>query len=125
MRQMFLCPKCGSENAMSNRFCVACGTRLAAGLQQSPRTCSSCGTPNDPQYKFCGACGTELAEASQESAKVCFKCEAENPLGNKFCGQCGAKLGIGCPNCGAIVLPDSRYCPNCAYLCGEGRHGEA
>jgi len=41
-----------------------------------------------------------------------------------FCIRCGARLGNVCPNCGAIVPPDSRYCPNCASQTGIGRVGK-
>ncbi len=90
MVETFLCPNCGEENLMAYRFCGGCGTRLAAGMQQSAKVCSKCGEENPPNYKFCG--------------------------------DCGAKLDTSCPNCGAAVPADSRYCPNCAYLCGEGRY---
>lgn len=84
--------------------------------------CSECGSENVMNYKFCGACGARLAAETPQSSIACSECGAQNPAGYKFCGQCGAKLGIYCPNCGAAVLPDSRYCPSCAYLCGEGRY---
>lgn len=90
MTETFLCPECETENLMDYRFCIACGTRLAAGGEPLP--------------------------------KICFKCHLENPPRYKFCGKCGAKLGIACPNCGDAVPPESRYCPNCAYLCGEGKY---
>lgn len=73
-------------------------------------------------YRFCGNCGTKLAAGTQLSAKACSKCGEENPPQYKFCGICGMKLDTLCPNCGAAVPADSRYCPSCAYLCGEGRY---
>jgi len=90
MVETFLCPNCGEENLMSYQFCGACGTKLAAGIQQSEKMCSKCGSQNLPSYNFCG--------------------------------NCGVKLDTSCPNCRADVPADSRYCPNCAYLCGDGRH---
>ncbi len=48
------CATCGSENEAGRKFCIECGTRLAAA-------CPSCGTPNPPGGKFCGECGTALS----------------------------------------------------------------
>ena len=84
--------------------------------------CPNCGEENLMSYQFCGACGTKLATKMQQSEKACSKCGTQNPIDYKFCGICGAKLDASCPNCGVAVSPDSRYCPNCAYLCGDGRH---
>jgi predicted amidophosphoribosyltransferase len=54
----------------------------------------------------------------------CNKCGFENADGMRFCITCGARLSSPCPECGALVPPDSRYCPSCACLCGEGRFGK-
>ncbi len=42
-------------NAVSQRFCGACGTVLE-------RTCSSCGGSNPTQFSFCGSCGSSLQD---------------------------------------------------------------
>ena len=59
----------------------------------------------------------------QETTK-CTKCNALNSNKFQFCTKCGARLGVPCPECGAIVPPDSRFCPACAFLCGSGRFGK-
>ena len=56
---------------------------------------------------------------------ICTNCNSENHKDFKFCTRCGSRLGTPCPQCGAVVPPDSRYCPNCAALCGSGRFGKA
>ncbi len=84
--------------------------------------CPNCGEENLMSYQFCGACGTKLAGRMQLSEKICSKCGSQNVPDYKFCGHCGAKLDTVCPNCGANVPADSRYCPTCAYLCAEGRY---
>jgi len=56
---------------------------------------------------------------------TCFNCGSTNAEGLNFCTNCGSRLGSPCPQCGAIVPPDSRFCPVCALLCGSGRFGKA
>jgi len=84
--------------------------------------CPKCGGENVMGYRFCVTCGEQLAAGTQQSEKTCSKCSTQNPTNYRFCGSCGVRLNSCCPNCGAIVPADSRYCPNCAYLCGEGRY---
>ena len=54
----------------------------------------------------------------------CTTCNSQNAEGLNFCTTCGTRIGFPCPECGAIVPPDSRYCPSCAFLCGSGRFGK-
>lgn len=54
----------------------------------------------------------------------CDRCDRQNQAGMNFCIYCGARLGTLCQNCGAIVPPDSRFCPSCAALTGMGRFGK-
>ncbi len=49
-----ICASCGAENDAGRKFCLECGTSLAA-------TCPACGTPNPPTARFCGECGARLA----------------------------------------------------------------
>ena len=48
------CPSCDHDNRADRRFCVECGTTLAAG-------CASCGAASQPGEKFCGGCRAHLA----------------------------------------------------------------
>ncbi|HSF02810.1 MAG TPA: adenylate/guanylate cyclase domain-containing protein, partial [Solirubrobacterales bacterium] len=48
------CPTCGTANVPGAKFCVECGSKLAAA-------CPTCGTANQPGAKFCLECGTSLA----------------------------------------------------------------
>ena len=48
------CSNCGATNDPSQRFCGACGTKLAVN-------CPACGASNAPGNRFCGECGTNLA----------------------------------------------------------------
>ncbi len=48
-----ICSNCATENRADAKFCMECGTALAAG-------CPSCGTINPPGAKFCSECATRL-----------------------------------------------------------------
>ena len=50
------CTQCGTTNRVGAKFCVECGTGLAA-------TCPSCGVAVDAGAKFCPDCGARLAPA--------------------------------------------------------------
>ncbi len=52
-----ICAKCGADNDAGRKFCLDCGTSLAA-------TCPACGTPNPPTARFCGECGAHLTGAA-------------------------------------------------------------
>jgi len=52
-----ICSSCGTENKPGRRFCVECGTALAAA-------CPSCGAAIDGIEKFCGSCGTPLGSVA-------------------------------------------------------------
>jgi hypothetical protein len=54
---------------------------------------------------------------------MCEYCETANPVGESNCLACGAPLGDvqpnTCPNCGFVIRPDEKICPNCNQLIGE------
>lgn len=50
---MTTCPTCGDPVAPDLRFCVGCGTALAA-------RCPACAAAVQPDMRFCGQCGTRL-----------------------------------------------------------------
>src|SRR5262245_44287835 len=51
------CPRCGTDNRESRRYCAQCGAPLWI-------PCAACGTPNAPGEAFCGGCGKRLVEAA-------------------------------------------------------------
>ena len=55
-----ICGTCGSQNDAGRKFCVECGTQLAA-------VCPSCGTPNPGGGKFCGECGVSLGASATDA----------------------------------------------------------
>jgi len=48
---------------------------------------------------------------------TCEYCQTANPVGEGNCIACGAPLGVvqptSCPNCGFVVAPTDKSCPNC------------
>ena len=68
MGQPVICPKCGMENPVSNRFCGACGIQFFAH-------CPYCGFDYHPRYKYCGNCGKRIAgelNAITETSRINF-----------------------------------------------------
>jgi membrane protease subunit (stomatin/prohibitin family) len=51
---MVLCPKCGTQNPQTAKFCQNCGERLA------PSNCPQCGQQVSPSANFCPNCGAKL-----------------------------------------------------------------
>jgi hypothetical protein len=58
---------------------------------------------------------TELSERMKRL--VCEYCYVANPVGEAACIACGAPLGTvhpnSCQNCGYVVGPNAKKCPNC------------
>lgn len=79
-----VCPSCGAQNPVGNKFCGNCGKSLAP-----PKTvkCPHCGAEMPETMKFCGSCGKPI-----QGETTCPKCGAKNPAGMKFCGECGETL---------------------------------
>ena len=52
-----ICSNCGTDNKAGRKFCVACGSPLAAA-------CPNCGSAARPDARFCGECGRRSVGAS-------------------------------------------------------------
>ncbi|MFI5254270.1 MAG: AAA family ATPase [Candidatus Limnocylindrales bacterium] len=48
-----ICSNCGTENKAGRKFCIQCGSGLAAA-------CARCGSPLEAEARFCGECGTPV-----------------------------------------------------------------
>ena len=77
---MILCPKCGTPNPATGKFCSECGKKLVVAT----KPCLKCGEPVAEGAKFCPNCGTQITES-----KKCPNCGAETAGGTKFCPECG------------------------------------
>lgn len=62
MRQRFPCPRCGSENAVGQRFCGTC-------REQFDYRCRHCGATIDTTSKFCTGCGARLHWPEEQQPK--------------------------------------------------------
>lgn len=51
-----LCPNCGAQNEVNDRFCSNCG----ASLQPAKPKCPNCGEQIESDDKFCPECGTKI-----------------------------------------------------------------
>src|SRR2546427_109878 len=73
------CPKCGTMNAVTTKFCGNCGadTTIAAGS----KPCIKCGKMGGPGQKFCPECGAAQVLKCPDGHEV--------PGGMKFCPECG------------------------------------
>ncbi len=79
------CPKCGTMNPVTTKFCGNCGadTTVAAGS----KPCIKCGKPVPPGLKFCGECGAPQVLKCPDGHEV--------PGGMKFCPECGKPVQQG------------------------------
>lgn len=70
--QKISCPKCGTLNRASTKFCSSCGAefepRPAEKVKPTSLHCSKCGAENSPDAKFCANCGCSLS-ATEEKDK--------------------------------------------------------
>jgi class 3 adenylate cyclase/tetratricopeptide (TPR) repeat protein len=55
------CLSCGTENRAGRKFCIQCGSVLAA-------TCATCGNPLEPEARFCGECGAPVGQSGAVSS---------------------------------------------------------
>ena len=76
------CPKCGTQNPVSMKFCGSCGARTEEGAE-----CPKCKAFVAKGVKFCPECGTSMVATA--------KCVNGHdvPVGTKFCPECGGKVG--------------------------------
>lgn len=58
MQQVFMCPRCGTQNYMGQRFCSGCGSPLAT-------SCPYCGVYMTSSSGFCTSCGAQVGSGAQ------------------------------------------------------------
>jgi len=106
LKNIRLCPNCGSEIDEDNLYCSKCGARIEPPAPAEPveekkpdfKVCPTCGSKLTLEAAFCPSCGTrqdiieeDKKEIPQDSKK-CPQCGAEIEEGSSFCVNCGAKL---------------------------------
>ncbi len=77
--------------------------------QAQTMLCPHCNQPIPLNSKFCSICGktTEIKQV------VCGKCNTKNAEGDKFCSNCGNSLSPTTCECGQVLSPNTKFCPNC------------
>src|SRR5256712_816010 len=73
------CPKCGTMNAVTTKFCGNCGADTTIAACSKP--CIKCGKMVGPGQKFCPECGAAQVLKCPDGHEV--------PGGMKFCPECG------------------------------------
>jgi membrane protease subunit (stomatin/prohibitin family) len=84
-QQVKPCPKCGTMNPVTTKFCGNCGADTTAPAGAKP--CIKCGKPVAPGLKFCGECGSPQVLKCPDGHDV--------PGGMKFCPECGKPVAQG------------------------------
>ena len=105
LKNIRLCPNCGTEIEEGISFCSKCGTKIEApapkvhAQEEKPdfKVCPTCGSRLTLEAAFCPSCGTkqeviEKKEEVHQEPKKCPQCGDEVEEGVAFCPSCGAKL---------------------------------
>jgi len=83
-----VCPKCGTKNAVTRKFCSNCGANLTDEVK-----CPFCSATNKKDEKFCGECGKPLASVPPKpTGPTCPKCETLLDSDSSFCPGCGFNM---------------------------------
>ena len=137
------CPNCQFENRDGAKFCKSCGFNLAALSQEAapapasaaPLVCASCGAALKPGAKFCTKCGTPVAAPAtapqpepipepepipvEESTPVPEAVPEPEPIPEPIVEPTPVPEPepipepAVCPNCGAVLKPNARFCSKC------------
>src|SRR2546428_1321703 len=78
-QQVKVCPKCGSQQPVTQKFCGSCGADMTVVTGAKP--CIKCGKPVPPGLKFCGECGAPQTLRCPDGHEV--------PGNMKFGPECG------------------------------------
>ncbi|GEM_PF-2564654 len=62
MQQFLVCPRCGAQNYMGQRFCAGCGAPL-------PAPCPYCGVYMSSASGFCTNCGARVGPGTAQPVK--------------------------------------------------------
>lgn len=89
------CSGCGAELTEDSRFCMECGTPVAAAAEAvpAPEEPAEEKTPVMAAAPVPAPAAPSAAEVvSAADSKVCSKCGKVEPANMKFCSECGNKL---------------------------------
>lgn len=60
--QYIICKNCNTENVISAKHCIECGSSLQLKTTPELISCPQCGEENKPNAKHCSECGTALTK---------------------------------------------------------------
>jgi hypothetical protein len=83
-----ICPRCGTANSLSSKFCFQCGAALK--VPEEPIVCPTCKRINSSLANFCLSCGTPLKVGGE--TKICPRCGKEVVADQTVC-NCGYRFG--------------------------------
>jgi pSer/pThr/pTyr-binding forkhead associated (FHA) protein len=91
------CPRCGSQNAPGMRFCITCGSPLAAPIPPTPMPMPS-PTPS-PGVAAAPIAATPVVAVKPSTppaeTRTCKRCQGTSDKNAQFCRFCGAALADG------------------------------
>jgi hypothetical protein len=100
-----LCQDCGTPNSQATKFCIECGTQmaappkrraqrspaLAAGSERTTILCRACGSSNSQTTKFCIECGSQLGAPAQPPPPLLPAFATDSDVARFFLEQTGTR----------------------------------
>jgi pSer/pThr/pTyr-binding forkhead associated (FHA) protein/membrane protease subunit (stomatin/prohibitin family) len=88
------CPRCGSQNAPGMRFCITCGSPLAAPIAPTPMTAPApvMPAPVTPSPGVAPVVISSPQAAAPAETRTCKRCQGTSDKNAQFCRFCGASL---------------------------------
>lgn len=93
------CNVCGTDNPSQMRYCMSCGSGLAAVRPAEEPA---------PAPRAEPIAQAPMAQAPMAQAKACSRCRGANDDSSQFCKYCGNALGDGTPPPPAAMIAPSR-----------------
>lgn len=128
-RGTIFCPNCNAEISKDSLFCSVCGAKVNGNYSVRERTgtkCYRCGGPVREGQEFCTNCGAKVggllparpqesvyydAERKPSSKDPDEKLSEYYGMENGF--EQNMEEGRTCPNCGAVLSTDEKFCVYC------------
>lgn len=124
VKKVVECPTCGHENPETAAFCLKCGTKLIATIDDG-KHCRNCGAPLTEDQLFCTRCGTKvelheeepieeesIQEFSEETSDQQVIEETEEQSIEEAINEDVEEM-ILCPKCGKEMKPGQTFCTSC------------
>jgi predicted amidophosphoribosyltransferase len=141
-----LCPACGAALIPEARFCPGCGAPVPEPTPPPPVgpqpqvpevplpappvaatiSCPSCGAALAPEARFCPECGASVPEPSpsppiEPKPQALDEGHLAPPTPAPPPSETPATTLDTCPQCGASLLPEAAFCPDCGHRLAESK----